>query len=411
MTYPFCKPGATSRNTRNTLAIVLAGGRGKRLGDLTALRCKPAIPFGGGFRLIDFPLSNCLNSGIRRIGVLTQYMSETLIEHLQDGWSYLNRGFGEFVQILPAQQKNGPQWYDGTADAVYQNREFILRHSPEYVLILAADHVYAMHYGTMISELVETGADIVIATTEVNYDDAKRLSTLKCDKHRIVISFSAKPKYPDYAPTNPQMALASIGVYLFTTDVLLKLLEDDSKLLNSNHDFTYDVFPRAIKYGYRIIEYSIIDSPSAYWRDVGTVDAFWKANIELLQNDRKLDLYNRVWPIWTNVKQLPPSRFIYKDSEYPGAAFNSIVSDGCTINGAVVKNSVLMNSISIETDSIVKDSVILPDVRIGRNCHIEKAIIDSQTIIADNTSLTANMNNTIYSKSKEGIIIVTPFKI
>ena len=371
-------PRFVSRLTKKTLALILAGGRGSRLKHLTKWRAKPSVPFGGKFRIIDFPLSNCINSGIRQVGVLTQYKAHSLILHIQRGWSFLRGEFGEFVELWPAQQRIENSWYTGTADAVYQNLDIIRNHNADYVLILAGDHIYRMDYGTMIAHHVETGADMTVGCIEVDLEKAKEFGVMTADDQGRVVEFAEKPANPKPMPGSTDKALASMGIYVFNTGFLIEQLIKDSDMSNSTHDFGKDIIPGVID-KYRVMAYSFQDPKSqrqAYWRDVGTVDAFWAANLELIGVTPELNLYDQTWPIWTYQEQLPPAKFIFDDDDRRGMAVDSMVSGGCIISGAVVRHSLLFSNVRINSYSEVTDSVILPGVDIGRNCRISKAVID-----------------------------------
>ena len=371
-------PRFVSRITKKTLALILAGGRGSRLKHLTKWRSKPAVPFGGKFRIIDFPLSNCINSGIRRVGVLTQYKAHSLILHIQRGWSFLRGEFGEFVELLPAQQRIENSWYTGTADAVYQNLDIIRNHNSDYILILAGDHIYRMDYGTMIAHHVETGADMTVGCIEVDLKTAKEFGVMSVDQDGRVVEFAEKPANPNPMPGDSSKALASMGIYVFNTGFLFEQLIKDADMPSSSHDFGKDIIPSVIN-KYRVMAYSFQDPRSqrqAYWRDVGTIDAFWSANLELIGVTPELNLYDETWPIWTYQEQLPPAKFIFDDDDRRGMAVDSMVSGGCIISGATVRNSLLFSNVRINSYSTVEDSVILPGVEIGRNCHITKAVID-----------------------------------
>jgi len=349
---PDSSPRFVSRLTRNTMALILAGGRGSRLKHLTKWRSKPAVPFGGKFRIVDFPLSNCINSGIRRIGVLTQYKAHSLILHIQKGWGFLRGEFGEFVELWPAQQRIvETAWYAGTADAVFQNLDIIRSHNPEFVLILAGDHIYKMDYGAMVAYHVE------------------------------------KPAEPDPVPGRPEKALASMGIYVFNRGFLFEQLIKDADNSRSSHDFGKDIIPEVIS-KYRVLAYPFRDVRSgeqAYWRDVGTVDAFWEANLELIGVTPPLNLYDETWPIWTYQEQLPPAKFVFDDEDRRGMAVDSMVSGGCIISGATVRHSLLFSNVRINSFSYVQDSVILPDVDVSRNCEIRNAVIDRGCRIPEGT--------------------------
>src|SRR5271169_1935302 len=319
-----------STMTKNTYAMVLAGGRGSRLFNLTDWRAKPAVPFGGKFRIIDFVLSNCVNSGIRRIGVATQYKSHSLIQHIQRGWSFLNGKFGEFIDVLPAQQWVEESWYMGTADAVFQNLDILNGSKPDFVLVLAGDHVYKMDYGKMLACHVEKNADMTVACINVPISDAKEFGVMGVDEESRVVDFNEKPKNPTPIPGNPNRALASMGIYIFSTKFLCHQLERDAADPNSSHDFGKDIIPHLVSGKYRVIAQSFEDScvkkddELPYWRDVGTIDAYWEANMELTKVTPDLDMYDQEWPIWTYQEQLPPAKFVFNESERRGIAADSL---------------------------------------------------------------------------------------
>ncbi|WP_177420617.1 glucose-1-phosphate adenylyltransferase [endosymbiont of Lamellibrachia barhami] len=405
-------PRFVSRLTRNTLALILAGGRGSRLKNLTQWRSKPSVPFGGKFRIVDFPLSNCINSGIRRIGVLTQYKAHSLILHIQRGWGFLRGEFGEFVELLPAQQRIESSWYEGTADAVYQNLDILRSHAPEYVLILAGDHIYKMDYGTMVAEHVETGADMTVGCIEVDLETAKEFGVMSVDEEYRILEFAEKPDNPQHMPGRDDVALASMGIYVFNTKFLFEQLIKDADTPDSSHDFGKDIIPRVIE-KYRIMAYQFKDVESgkqAYWRDVGTIDAFWSANLELIGVTPPLNLYDRSWPIWTYQEQLPPAKFVFDDEERRGMAVDSMVSGGCVISGAIVRNSLLFSNVRVNSYTSVEDSVVLPDVNIGRNCSIRKAVIDRGCEIPEGTIIgeDAVADAERFLVSDGGVVLVTP---
>ncbi len=371
-------PRFVSRLTRDTLALIMAGGRGSRLKDLTKWRAKPAVAFGGKFRIIDFPLSNCINSGIRRIGVLTQYKSHSLITHIQRGWGHLRGEFGEFVELLPAQQRIETSWYAGTADSIYQNLDIIRNHNPEFVLILAGDHIYKMDYGAMLAAHVEKEADVTVGCIEVPIERAHAFGVMEVDEEERVLSFEEKPSQPKPKPGRPDAALCSMGIYVFNKDFLFEQLIKDADMTNSSHDFGKDIIPAVIK-KYRAYAYDFRDpltEAQGYWRDVGTVDAFWEANLELIGITPELNLYDDEWPIWTYQEQLPPAKFVFDDEDRRGMAVDSMVSGGCIISGAQVRHSLLFSNVKINSFSTLEDAVILPQVEIGRHCHIKRAVID-----------------------------------
>ncbi len=406
-------PRFVSRLTRDTLALILAGGRGSRLKHLTEWRAKPAVPFGGKFRIIDFPLSNCVNSGIRRIGVLTQYKAHSLIRHIQQGWGSMRGEFGEFVELLPAQQRIETSWYVGTADAVYQNLDIIRSHNPEYVLILAGDHVYKMDYGPMIAYHVGNRADLTVGCIEVPVKDAAHaFGVMAVDDNWRVSAFQEKPANPTPLPGQPDVALASMGIYVFNTRFLYEQLIRDADTRTSDHDFGKDVIPFVID-KYNVFAYPFRQNDGgkqAYWRDVGTVDAFWLANQELIGVTPELNLYDNEWPIWTYQEQLPPAKFVFDYPDRRGTATDSMVSGGCIISGSTVGHSLLFSNVVIESYSEVRDSVILPDVKIGRQCRISRAVIDKGCKIPDGTQIGQNPAEDAkrFYVSEGGIVLVTP---
>ena len=411
---PASNPRFVSRLTRNTLALILAGGRGARLKHLTAWRSKPAVPFGGKFRIVDFPLSNCINSGIRRIGVLTQYKAHSLILHIQKGWGFLRGEFGEFVELWPAQQRVvETAWYAGTADAVFQNLDIIRNHNPDYILILAGDHVYKMDYGTMIAHHVETGADMTVGCIEVEKDRAREFGILSVDGDGRVTGFQEKPQEPQTVPGHPDRCLVSMGIYVFNKGFLFEQLIKDADTPDSTHDFGKDIIPSVIA-RYRVVAHPFRDPRSgeqAYWRDVGTLDAFWEANLELIGVTPPLNLYDKHWPIWTYQEQLPPAKFVFDDDDRRGMAVDSMVSGGCVISGAVVRHSLLFSNVRVNSYANVQDSVILPDVDIGRYCRIRRAVIDRFCQLAEGTTIGFDAEadrRAGYYVTESGITLVSP---
>lgn len=374
-------------NLKNTLALILAGGSGTRLRSLTRWHSKPAVPFGGKFRTIDFPLSNCINSGIRQISILTQYKSHSLNSHIQKGWSFLRPELGEFVELLPAQQRVKDSWYMGTADAVYQNLDIIDMVHPDYVLILAGDHIYKMNYALMIQHHIESGADITVGCIQVPVNEAKEFGVMAVDENNWIKRFQEKPANPECVPGKPGVSLASMGIYVFPKNLLDQLLQEDADLANSAHDFGKNIIPNAVK-NMKVLAYPFTDSNTgntAYWRDVGTIDSYFEANMDLLSVTPQLNLYDQTWPIWTYQEQLPPAKFVFDDDNRRGMAVDSLVSGGCIISGSSVKRSLLSNNVRIHSYSTIKDAVILPNVDIGRNCRLKKVIIDRDCKIPPGT--------------------------
>ncbi len=369
--------------TKNTVALILAGGRGSRLKDLTDWRAKPAVPFGGKFRIIDFPLSNCINSGIRRIGVLTQYKAHSLIKHIQRGWGFLRGEFNEFIELLPAQQRVDEQsWYKGTADAVFQNIDILRIYKPEYVLILAGDHIYKMDYGEMLADHVRNEADMTVACMELPIEQASAFGVMDVDNEGRVVAFVEKPDNPPAMPGKPDRALCSMGIYVFNASFLYEQLIRDADDSHSEHDFGKNLIPHMLKSGYRVYAHSFSDScvytegEMPYWRDVGTVDAYWEANLDLARVTPELNLYDKDWPIWTDQQQLPPAKFVFDDDNRRGMAVDSTVSGGCIISGAIVRRSVLFSNVHVAEGAYLEEAVVLPSVRIGEGAVIKKAVID-----------------------------------
>ncbi|MBI4757282.1 MAG: glucose-1-phosphate adenylyltransferase [Betaproteobacteria bacterium] len=402
--------------TRNSFAFVLAGGRGSRLKQLTDWRAKPAVPFAGKFRIIDFTLSNCVNSGIRRIGVATQYKADSLIRHLQRGWSFLDGRFDEFIDLMPAQQQIRESWYEGTADAVFQNLAILRRNNPEFVLVLSGDHIYKMDYGRILAQHVKQQADMTVACVDVPLEDAKGFGVMGVDELGRVTSFVEKPSDPPPMPGHPDRALASMGIYVFNAQFLYEQLIRDADDLRSSHDFGKDIIPYIMP-RYRVFAHRFADScvgteenTDPYWRDVGTIDAFWEANMELTKVSPELNLYDHEWPIWTHQEQLPPAKFIFDDAERRGVAVDSMVSGGCIISGATVRRSLLFSNVRAHSFALVEDSVILPDVSIGRNAVIKRAIIDRSCEIPDGlvVGVDPEDDRRRFHVSEGGITLVTP---
>lgn len=401
-----------SRLTRETLALVLAGGRGSRLKQLTLWRAKPATPFGGKYRIIDFPLSNCINSGIRKICVLTQYKAHSLIQHIQRGWGFLRGEFGEFIELLPAQQRiDEASWYKGTADAVYQNLDIIRNHAPEFVLILAGDHIYKMDYGPMLALHVESQADITIGSIEVPIHRAHEFGVLTINERHEVIRFMEKPQTPETMPGQNHMALASMGIYVFNTRFLYECLIEDAEDPDSSHDFGKDLLPRLLDQ-HRVMTYPFRDvqtKTQSYWRDVGTVDAFWESNMELVGVDPELNLYDAHWPIWTYQEQLPPAKFVFDDDGRRGMAVDSMVADGCIISGGYINHSLLFPQVQVHSFVQLRDAVVLPQVDIGRYCHLSKVIIDRGCVIPPGTVVGENAEEDArqFYRTEKGVVLIT----
>ena len=374
-------PRFVSLLTKNTVALILAGGRGSRLMHMTEWRAKPAVPFGGKFRIIDFPLSNCLNSGIRRVGIMTQYKAHSLLKHVQRGWGFLRGEFNEFVELMPAQQRLEGSWYKGTADAVYQNLDIIRGYHPEYVLVLAGDHIYKMDYGEMLACHVSHRADLTVACLEVPLEEASSFGVVTVGEDDRIVDFIEKPAQPSPMPGKPDRALASMGIYVFNADFLYEQLIRDADDPASENDFGKNLIPHVLP-RYRVIAHSFADScvrkpdDEPYWRDVGTVDAYWEANIDLTRVVPQLSLYDKNWPIWTYQEQLPPAKFVFDGDERRGMAVDSMVSGGCIISGATVRRSLLFSSVQINSFATLEDAVVLPNVDIGRHAYLRKVVVD-----------------------------------
>lgn len=406
-----------SRLTKNTYAMVLAGGRGSRLHQLTDWRAKPAVPFGGKFRIIDFVLSNCVNSGIRRIGVATQYKAHSMIQHIQRGWSFLNGQFGEYVDLLPAQQRVSEEhWYQGTADAVFQNLDILREANPEFVLILAGDHVYKMDYGKLLAFHAANKADMTVACLEVPIADATAFGVMGVDEHARVVKFSEKPTSPDAIPGKPEKSLASMGIYVFNKDFLFEQLIRDADDNCSSHDFGKDLIPHMVA-KYRVFAQSFDQScvgmeagHEPYWRDVGTIDAYWEANMELTKVTPDLNMYDQEWPIWTHQEQLPPAKFVFDDEDRRGMAIDSLVSGGCILSGSTVRRSLLFSNVRVNCHCSIEDSVLLPNVEVGREVTLKRVIVDKNCRIPD--GLVAGVNpeedRKRFHVSANGVTLITP---
>ena len=402
-----------SHLTRNTIALILAGGRGSRLMNMTDWRAKPAVPFGGKFRIIDFPLSNCLNSGIRKIGVLTQYKADSLIRHLQLGWGFLTGEFGEYVHIMPAQQRHSEDsWYKGTADAVFQNIDILRARNPDYILVLAGDHIYKMDYAAMIADHVARNADLTIGCLEVSLKDATAFGVMGVDENRRVRAFVEKPANPPVMPGRTDTALASMGIYVFNARFLFEQLIKDADTSGTSHDFGKDIIPAVID-KYLVNAYPFLDMQSglqSYWRDVGTIDAYFEANMELIGVKPDLNLYDTSWPIWTYQEQTPPAKFVFDDDNRRGYAVDSMVSGGCIISGSSVRHSLLFSNVRVNSFTTLEHCIVLPQANIGRNCRIKRAIIEKGCEIPEGTVIGENLAEDAkkYHVSPGGIVLVTP---
>jgi glucose-1-phosphate adenylyltransferase len=400
-----------SRLARNTLALILAGGRGSRLQDLTQWRAKPAVHFGGKLRIIDFPLSNCVNSGIRRIGVLTQYKAHSLIRHLVRGWGGFQNELGEFVEVLPASQRTTGNWYAGTADAVYQNLDIIRTHQPELVLILAGDHVYKMDYGAMLAFHMEREADMTVGCVEVSLEEARGFGVMGVDEQGRVERFDEKPEQPTPMPGSEDMALASMGIYVLNTQFLFDELIRDARDPESERDFGHNIIPDAIA-GSRVYAYPFRDPETGeqgFWRDVGTVDAYWAANMELVDPTPELDLYDSKWPILTYQQQLPSAKFLAQEGQPQGTVIDSIVSGGCVVRSALLSRSLLFSNVKVDAGSALEECVVFPGVQVGRDCRIRKAVIDVGCRIPDGAVIGENPEDDArrFHVTLGGVVLIT----
>ena len=376
----------------NVLAILLAGGAGERLYPLTRDTAKPAVPFGGAYRIIDFTLSNCINSDVRRILILTQYKSLDLIRHVRDGWNILSPELGEYVEVIPPMKRVHEDWYQGTADAVFQNFQSIEAEAPETTLILSGDHIYKMNYGEMIDWHHRNGADVTLASIRVPPEEANRFGVLKIDKDCLVTGFEEKPRHGKPAPSvfDPEMVSASMGVYVFNTQVLLRLLHADAENPDSSHDFGRDVIPGNLD-KIRVVAYDFHDINAKqvlYWRDVGTLDAFYEANMDLVDVTPVFNLYDKRWPIRTKATQQPPAKFVFaEEGRRMGVAVDSIVSAGCIVSGGRVLHSVLSPGVRVNSFCEVEHSILMPEVEIGRNSRVRNAIINTGVKLPESSSV------------------------
>ena len=400
---------------KRAIALVLAGGRGSRLMNLTDRRAKPAVYFGGKFRIVDFALSNCLNSGIRRIGVITQYKSHSLLRHLQRGWGFLKSEMNEFVDLLPAQQRTDDEsWYRGTADAVYQNHDILESYSADYVVVLAGDHVYKMNYALMLADHVEHGLPCTVGCIEVARSEAHAFGVMGVDEQRRIVSFVEKPTDPPSVPGKPDRSLASMGIYIFNAKHMYAELARDMADENSSHDFGKDIIPKLVRDG-AAVAHPFADScvgnkpgTEPYWRDAGTVDAYWDANIDLTATDPLLNMYDEAWPIWTHQQQLPPAKFVHNHGDRCGMALESIVSGGCIVSGAVSR-SVLFSQVRVHSYAKVNLSVLLPGVQVGRGARLTKVVVDRGCVVPDGLVIgeDAQADSARFHRTAAGVTLVT----
>jgi glucose-1-phosphate adenylyltransferase len=401
---------------RDAMAYVLAGGRGSRLLELTDKRAKPAVPFGGKSRIIDFALSNAMNSGIRRMGVATQYKAHSLIRHLQRGWNFFRPERNESFDILPASQRvSETQWYAGTADAIYQNLDIVESYHPRYMVVLAGDHIYKMDYEIMLQQHVQSGADVTIGCLEVPRMDATGFGVMATDDTGRITSFLEKPKDPPGMPGNPSVALASMGIYVFDMKFLAAELRRDAADPHSSRDFGKDIIPHIVKNGKAVahrFSTSCVRSSQesqSYWRDAGTVDAYWEANIDLTDVVPALDLYDQNWPIWTYSEVTPPAKFVHDEEGRRGSASASLVSGGCIVSGATLRRSLLFTGVRINSYSSVEEAVVLPQVEIARNVRLKKVVIDRGVVIPEGLVVGEDpvLDGKRFRRTDSGICLIT----
>ncbi|MCK6421508.1 MAG: glucose-1-phosphate adenylyltransferase [Aquabacterium sp.] len=400
---------------KRAVALVLAGGRGSRLKQLTDSRAKPAVYFGGKFRIVDFALSNCLNSGIRRIGVITQYKSHSLLRHLQRGWAFLKSEMNEFVDLLPAQQRvDEESWYRGTADAVWQNQDILHGYHAEYIVVLAGDHIYKMNYALMLADHVAMGHPCTVACIEVPRSEASAFGVMAVDESRRIIDFIEKPADPPGMPHDPDRSLASMGIYIFDAAYLYRELERDMAEPGSSHDFGKDIIPRVVRQGDAVahpFDLSCVGAKpgaSPYWRDVGTIDAYWDANVDLTATVPELNLYDTRWPIWTYQPQLPPAKFVHNQDDRRGLAIESLVSGGCIVSGRAFR-TVLFSNVRVHSHSEVNWSVLLPSVEVGRGARLNRVIVDRGCVIPNGMVIGENAEDDArrFHRSPQGVTLVT----
>ncbi|MEZ9653121.1 glucose-1-phosphate adenylyltransferase [Vibrio splendidus] len=397
---------------QDTLTIVLAGGVGSRLSPLTDNRAKPAVPFGGKYRIIDFTLANCLHSGLRQILVLTQYKSHSLQKHLRDGWSVLNPELGEYITNVPPQMRTGDSWYSGTADAIYQNLYLLSRSEAKHVVVLSGDHIYRMDYAPMLKQHKQSEADLTVACMEVSIDEAKEFGVMEIDESHQINNFTEKPRYPASVPGRPTRSMASMGIYIFDKEVLTQALLADAEDPNSSHDFGKDVIPKLVGdqsvYAYKFGDTEGRVTQDAYWRDVGTLDSYYQANMDLLKPVSPIDLYQPDWAIRTYEPQLPPARTIASVEGNQGIFINSMIANGVVIEGGSAQNSIFFPKVKVSNAAIVIDSILFEDVEIGKNCHIQNCIIDKNVKVPDGTQIGIDSlaDAKRFHISKKGVIVV-----
>ena len=396
----------------DVLVIVLAGGVGERLSPLTKERAKPAVYFGGPYRIIDFVLSNCINSGLRRIFIATQYKSLSLNRHIRQGWTVVSEELGEFVEILPPQKRVGEQWYQGTADAVYQNLYSIVRETPRYVVVLAGDHVYKMDYQKMLRFHQEKEAAVTLAAIEVPIEEGRRFGIVAVDESDKVTGFAEKPAHPPSMPGHPDMALASMGIYVFNSDVLVRALEEDAAMPTSQHDFGKNIIPALISSG-QMYAYPFYDEnkkAAKYWRDIGTLDAYYEANMDLCHVNPEFNMYDPEWPLRTYMAQAPPAKFVFAEDWRRGEAQDSLISHGCIVSGSRIHGSILCPNVRVHSFTTIEGSILMPGVRVGRHARITRAIVDRDVHIPRGAAIGINAeeDRRRHTVTEGGVVVVAP---
>ena len=396
----------------NVLTILLAGGMGERLYPLTKHRAKPAVPFGGMYRIIDFTLSNCFNSRCRRIGVLTQYKSDSLARHVNRAWNIMHNDLGEFIEIIPPQMRVNDNWYQGTADAIYQNLYTINQTKPSEVLIVSGDHIYKMNYQKMVHHHRKAGAELTVAAIEMPIEEANQFGVFEIDASNRIVGFEEKPEHPKPLPDNPDRALASMGIYVFNVDTLRDAVTQDADLSHSTHDFGKDIIPHLAEKKAGVYAYKFEDEnhkEAQYWRDVGTLDTYWEANMDLISVDPQFNLYDRSWPMRTNLPTMPPAKFVFAEvGNRFGVAVDSIVSPGCIVSGGMVDRCVLSPMVRINSYAHVQESILFDGAIIGRHCNIRRAIVEKDVEIPEHTVIGYNLEEDAkrFRITANGVVVV-----